>query len=202
MRLTLITSAAVAALSAASVRPHPLAAQSSGGMDHSNHAAHMAMGAGSAAAAPTGQDAYAAIAAIVAQLEADSTADWSKVNIEALRRHLVAMNDVTLGASAVQSAVPAGARMDVTGDGRVVESIRAMLHAHAPELEAMGDYRATVEDIPRGARLTVTAADPRDATTVAKIRALGFMGLLTLGNHHAQHHIALARGASMAGHVR
>ena len=77
-------------------------------------------------------------------------------------------------------------------------SIRAMLHAHAPELAAMGTYRATVEDIPSGARLTVTAADPQDRATVAKIRGLGFMGLLTLGNHHAPHHMALARGAAMS----
>ena len=88
--------------------------------------------------------------------------------------------------------------MDVTGEGRVAESIRAMLRAHAPELERMGLYRTTVEDIPRGARLTVTAADGRDAKTVAKIRALGFMGLLTLGAHHAEHHVALARGGAMS----
>ena len=56
----------------------------------------------------------------------------------------------------------------------------------------MGLYHATVEEIPRGARLTVTAADPADAKTVAKIRGLGFIGLLTLGAHHAEHHFALA----------
>jgi hypothetical protein len=162
-----------------------------GGMDHASH------GASGAGAAPAGQDAYATIAAIIALLEADSTTDWSKVNIEALRQHLLVMNDVTLGARAVQTAVPGGARMDVTGDGRVATSIRAMLHAHAPQLEALGRYRTAVEDIPGGARLTVTAADARDAKTAAQIRGLGFMGLLTLGAHHAQHHLALARGEAM-----
>jgi hypothetical protein len=171
-------------------------AQSTGGMDHARHAATM----GAQAATPAGQDAFAAIAAVVAALEADSTTDWSKVNIEALRRHLIAMNDVTLGARAVQSPVAGGARMDVTGDGRVAESIRDMLRAHAPQLEALKLYRATVEEIPRGARLTVTAAEPRDAKTVAKIRGLGFAGLLTQGAHHAEHHLALARGTSMSHH--
>lgn len=178
---------------------HALHAQAPGGMDHSNHAAHVAGGA--AAAAPAGQDAYAAIAAVVAMLEADSTTDWSKVNIDALREHLLAMNDVTLGATATRTPGPGGATMDVTGTGRVTASIRAMLRAHSPELEAMGAYRARVEDIPGGARWTVTAADSGDARTVAKIRALGFMGLLTLGNHHAAHHLALARGEAMSGHV-
>jgi hypothetical protein len=134
---------------------------------------------------------------VIAALEADSTTDWSKVNIEALRQHLIVMNDVTLGARATQSPIAGGARMDVTGDGRVATSIRAMLHAHAPQLEALGTYRATVTDIPGGARLTVTAAAAGDSATVARIRALGFVGLLTVGNHHAQHHMALARGEAM-----
>ena len=179
------------AMLALAVTALPGLAQS--GMDHSRHGG---MTAGAAAAA--GQDAYAAIATIIAQLEADSTTDWSKVDIEALRQHLIVMNDVTLVARSAQVAVAGGARMDVTGDGRVVASIRAMLHAHAPELGRIGLYKATVEDIPRGARLTVTAADPTDAKTVAKIRGLGFIGMLTLGAHHAQHHLALARGEAMS----
>ena len=159
-----------------------------------DHSAHSAMTAPS----PAGQDAYATIAAVIAALEADSTTDWSKVNIEALRQHLVVMNDVTLNARAVQTSVAGGARMDVTGDGRVAGAIRAMLHAHAPQLDGMQIYRTKVEDIPGGARLTVTAADPGDAKTAAKIRGLGFMGLLTLGAHHSQHHLALARGQGMS----
>jgi hypothetical protein len=174
----------------------PADAQASGAMDHSRHAATM----GASAAAPAGQDAFAAIAAAVAALEADSTTDWSKVNIEALRRHLIVMNDVTLGARAVQSSIAGGARMDVTGDGRVVDSIREMLRAHAPQLETLGLYRARVEEIPRGARLTVTAAQDGDTKTAAKIRGLGFAGLLTQGAHHAEHHLALARGTPMSHH--
>lgn len=187
----LATAAAVAA--AALLSTDSARAQTSGGMDHSQHAGM----ATAAPALPSGQDAYATIAAIVAMLEADSTTDWSKVDIEALRRHLVMMNDVTLAARVVQASVPGGARMDVTGDGRVAESIRAMLRAHTPQLAAMGTYRAAVEEIPGGARLTVTASDPRNATTVAKIRGLGFMGLLTLGAHHSAHHLALAKGEGM-----
>ena len=186
---TMIVASASLALSMA-VRT-PAQAQSTGGMDHASH-----MGA-AASASPAGQDAYPALAAIVAVLEADSTTDWTKVNLEALRRHLIAMNDVTLGARSRQTDVPGGARMDVTGDGRVAESIRAMLRPHSTMLNAMGPYSATVDDIPGGVRLTVTASDPRDQKTVAKIRGLGFSGLLTLGAHHAQHHLALARGQAM-----
>jgi hypothetical protein len=168
-------------------------AQSSGGMDHSKHMG----GAATTAAIPPGQDAYATIAAVVAMLQADSTTDWSKVNIEALRQHLIVMNDVTLGARSRLTPVDGGAAMDVTGEGRVTESIRSMLRNHSMMLVKEGPYRATVADIPGGVRWTVTAADPADAKTVAKIRGLGFGGLLTLGDHHTPHHRALARGEPM-----
>ena len=185
--LTRCAAVAVALASATSVA----AAQNMGGMDHASHMM------GAKPALPAGQDAYATISAIVAQLEADSTTDWSKVNIEALRQHLIVMNDVTLHARAQQSSVPGGATMDVTGEGKVAESIRAMLHAHATMLAGMGPYRTTVTDIPGGVRFTVTASNPQDAATVARIRGLGFAGLLTLGDHHTAHHLALARGQPM-----
>jgi len=170
----------------------PARAQSARAVDHSTHA-----GGGSTSAIPAGQAAYATMAAIVAMLEADSTTDWSKVNIEALRQHLVVMNDVTLRAHARQTNVPGGAAMEVTGDGHVAESIRTMLRNHSTMLATMGPYRTSVDDIAGGVRWIVTAADRNDVRTVAKIRGLGFAGLLTLGDHHTPHHIALARGEPM-----
>ena len=167
-------------------------AQNASAMDHASHAA-----ASSAGVIPPGQAAYATMAAIVAMLEADSTTDWSKVNIEALRQHLIVMNEVTIGARTRQTSVPGGASMDVTGDGHVAESIRTMLRNHSAMLAMEGPYRASVDDIPGGVRWVVTAANPGDAKTVAKIRGLGFAGLLTLGDHHTPHHIALARGEPM-----
>ena len=189
---TLIARYATIAL-AGSLAANALQGQS-GGMDHSAHTGASA----SQAALPSGQDAYAAIAAVIAVLEADSTTDWSKVNIEALRQHLITMNEVTLRARSRQTVVPAGAQMDVTGEGHVVESIRTMLRNHSPTLADLGPYRVSVDDIPGGARWTVTAGDAADTKTVAKIRSLGFSGLLTLGAHHAQHHVALARGQGMS----
>lgn len=161
-------------------------------MDHASHA-----GATSAGAIPPGQAAYATMAAIVAMLQADSTTDWSKVNIEALRQHLIVMNEVTLEARARQTSIAGGASMDVTGDGHVAGSIRTMLRNHSEMLGMEGPYRSSVDDIPGGVRWVVTAANPGDAKTVAKIRGLGFAGLLTLGDHHTPHHIALARGEPM-----
>ena len=57
-----------------------------------------------AKAMPTmpGQDAFGTIQEIVQMLEADPATDWSKVNIAALREHLIDMNEVTLHAAAEQ----------------------------------------------------------------------------------------------------
>ena len=155
------------------------------------------------AATPTqpGQDAYAAIAEVVRLLEADSTTDWSHVNLEALRRHLIDMNLVTLRAASRAQPLADGLQMDVTGDAETAAAIRRMLSEHAPMLDAMPDYTASVSEIPGGMRLTVRAERPGDARTIAKIQGLGFIGLLTVGAHHAPHHLALALGQPMShGH--
>jgi len=148
-----------------------------------------------------GQDAYAAIAEVVRILEADRATDWSKVRLEALRQHLVDMNDVTLRSIVKQSPVPGGAAFEVTGGGRTAEAIRRMLTAHAPMLEMLPDYSSTAEQIPEGARLTVRAKVAGDSATESRIRGLGFIGMLTVGAHHTVHHLAIARGNAAAhGH--
>ena len=72
-------------------------------MDSSTH--HGAMTAAQAGATPTlpGQDAFGAIQEILRILEADPGTDWSRVNIDALREHLIDMNEVTLHADAAST---------------------------------------------------------------------------------------------------
>ena len=43
-------------------------------------------------------------------------------------------------------------------------------------------------------RLTVVATNNRDTALVARLRGLGFGGIMTLGDHHAPHHLAMAKG--------
>ena len=52
-----------------------------------------------------------------------------------------------------------------------------------------------------GVRLTVLARNPDDAKVVARIRGLGFAGLLTEGAHHQAHHLAMAKGEALPGHA-
>ena len=149
----------------------------------------------------SGQAAFAAISEVVRMLEADPKTDWSKVNIEALRQHLIDMDDVTLRSEVVQRPVDGGLQMDVTGAGRTTLAIRRMAAEHVAMVGQGPDYTASVKEIPNGARITVTAKRKGDAGAVARIRGLGFAGLLAEGDHHARHHLELARGAAMAHHA-
>jgi hypothetical protein len=147
-----------------------------------------------------GQGAFGAMAEVVGTLEADPATDWSKVDMERLRQHLIDMDEVVLRASVKASQVPGGLSMDITGTGRTSQSIRAMLIPQSAQLDAMPAWSAKAEPIPDGVRLIVIARDPADAKTVARIRGLGFAGLLVQGGHHGPHHLAMAKGEMPATH--
>lgn len=138
-----------------------------------------------------GQGAFAAIQEIVAILEADPHTDWRKVDLAALRTHLVDMNVLTLSAVVSEKEVPGGLEITVDGAGRPGEAARRMVPAHAKELAKMNGWTAT--GIVRGedAVLIVTASDESQA---ARIRGLGFFGLMASGAHHQPHHLGMARG--------
>ena len=167
------------------------------------HAQHVQAMHGMAGGAPTmpGQDAFGAIAEIVRILEADPATDWSTVDVERLRQHLIDMNEVMLRSVVKQTRVPGGLAMDITGTGRTEQAIRAMVVPHAIELDGMAEWSARTETLAGGVRLTVVAERPDDAKLVARIRGLGFAGLITEGAHHQPHHLAMAKGEALAGHT-
>lgn len=155
-----------------------------------NHSAH-ALHGGRAMPQEGGQSAFAAISEIVGLLDADPDTDWAKVDIAALREHLVDMNNLILGAEA--SPVVEGNTIEfrITGEGKVLRAIQAMVPAHAAELNGTGPWELVAETVPDGAVLTVKARTPED---LAKARALGFFGLMATGSHHQPHHLAMATG--------
>ena len=157
---------------------------------HAMHAMH-ARQMENAVPVSAGQDAFGAIQEIVAKLEADPATDWSKVNLEALRQHLVDMNEVTLNADAAATPVARGLTIAITGSGRTVAAIQRMVPAHAQEIDGLHHWRATTATLANGISLTVTSDDPKE---VQKIRGLGFIGILVTGSHHKPHHLAMARG--------
>lgn len=139
-----------------------------------------------------GQSAFAAIQEVVARILTDPQTDWTCVDIEALRQHLIDMDNVTLRARVETREVADGYRFEATSEGpAVTASIRHMVPAH---VAAVNGVEGWAEEIPGGAALTVTSGDP------ARIRALGFIGVMTVGMHHQTHHLALALGQNPHAH--
>jgi len=160
-------------------------AENSGRMSHAQHMR------GDRAVVPTkhGQEAFGTIQEIVRILEADPATDWSKVDISALREHLIDM-DVTMRAAARERVLDTGVEIAVTGEGRTLDAIRRMLPAHARELGGIG-WNARTETLPNGIKLVVTSKDRKQVT---KLKALGFIGIMVQGAHHQVHHLMMARG--------
>jgi hypothetical protein len=144
-----------------------------------------------------GQDAFGAVQEIVRILETDPNTDWSKVDLESLRQHLIDMNEVTLKADVVAKSIDGGLEITVTGGERTLAAIRRMVPAHAREIDGRSGWSAKTESLPNGVLLTVTSNDPKE---IAHIRGLGFIGLLTSGAHHQPHHLAMAKGEFVHAH--
>jgi hypothetical protein len=144
----------------------------------------------------SGQAAFGAIQEIVTMLLGDPATNWSKVDIDVLRQHLIDMDEVTMRATVQKTQIDHGLRMTVTGDGRTLEAIQRMLPAHAQNINGLYGWTVQAKAIPNGEELTVTAANEADA---AKVKALGFMGIMTLGTHQ-MHHLAMAKGEMMHTH--
>lgn len=139
-----------------------------------------------------GQGAFAAIAEIVALLTADPGTNWARVDIDALRQHLVDMDNLVTFAEVTRIDLSDGAEFRVRLDGPAGAAARRMVPAHAPVLAAETGWSS--EALVSGEVIvwTVRSTDQADA-----IRALGFFGLMALGNHHPVHHFGMATGRMM-----
>ena len=152
---------------------------------------HSGMHAGQMTPTMPGQDAFGAIQEIVRILEADPKTDWSKVDLEALRQHLIDMSEVTLKADAAAKPIEGGLEIAVTGSGRALVAIQRMIPAYAQTVNGLNGWNAKAAALPDGELLTVTSSEPKE---VEHVRGLGFIGLIVSGSHHQMHHLAMAKG--------
>ena len=136
-----------------------------------------------------GQGAFAAIAEIVAMLRANPDTDWSKVNITALRNHLVDMDMLVTRARVTSSPIDGGLDMHISLAGRGGAAAGRMVPMHAPMLARETGWKSELKKDDGMMDWRVTS--PADAL---QIRALGFYGLMAQGAHHQPHHLALATG--------
>jgi hypothetical protein len=152
-------------------------------------------GVGGSPLSEPGQSGFAAIAEVVRQLEADPNTDWSKVTIDALRQHLRDMDVVTIDSTAVAEDVEGGVRFTITGGADVAPSITRMAVGHAGVMDGVDGWRYSADALDNGATVTVLVPE----ADLAKLKGLGFYGLLASGPHHQPHHWMMANGGGMGG---
>lgn len=182
-----IVKTALAAISVALLIVGPAMSQQ---MDHD---AHMQSPENSIIPLEPGQDAFAAIAEIVAILRTDPETDWGRVSINALRAHLVDMNELVLGAVVETRPHPDGLTMRVLLEGPAGDAASRMVPAHGPVLAAETGWASEVDV---GTESLVWTVADLTGDRIAEIQALDFFGLMATGDHHRAHHIAIARGVA------
>lgn len=158
---------------------------------HSSHSEHAKPTVNMSTPSEAGQSAFAAIAEIVSILEADPNTNWSEVNVQALRDHLVDMNELTLKADVELEINDKTLTFIVTGQGVTVDAIQSMVPAHAIELDKMEAWSTSTNRQTDGVRLVIQAASEKEKV---KILGLGFFGLMATGAHHQPHHFGIATG--------
>ncbi|MGB7183407.1 MAG: hypothetical protein WBD34_12060 [Burkholderiaceae bacterium] len=144
-----------------------------------------------------GQGAFGALAEVVELLNRDPNTDWSKVNIDGLREHLVDMNALVLNARVSSQFENDRATFSVTGEGGTQRAITAMVPAHAKTLPESQGWAVETEKISGGVKMIIRVPPTdagRQAQSIQRIRALGFFGIMALGSHHQMHHLQMASG--------
>lgn len=143
-----------------------------------------------------GNAAFAAIQEVVVKLLADPDTDWRRVNLEALRRHLVDMQNFVLNVDVTrQEPVAGGVEFTVkaTTPGAAA-SLDRLFSAHPAILKQETGWDMIVVNHRDGAYTArVTSANPDD---VMKIRGLGYIGIVAMGRHHQMHHWLMATGSN------
>ncbi len=144
-----------------------------------------------------GNDAFGTIQEIMTLLLNDPATDWSKVNIETLRQHLLDMEDMTKNVNVI-SQTPIDNGMVAIVKPTTKRSALAlkrvfMAHPQVLKQESGFDMAVTFNKDNNQYTLTTTTNNKAD---IDKIRGLGYIGLMAYGSHHQAHHLAMAKGSN------
>jgi hypothetical protein len=165
------------------------------GMDHAAHGP--ADTADRGVLTEPGQGAFAALSEVVRVLEADADTDWSRVDLAGLRAHLVDMDRLVSDAVVTETDLLGGLLMMATGDLETIATLRRMVPAHAAQLARDDRWTVDAAEVETGVELRVTSDDP---AVVARIKGLGFFGLMASQDHHREHHLMMAVGDDAHAH--
>lgn len=140
-----------------------------------------------------GNDAFGTIQETIRQLNHDPDLDWSKVNLEVLRFHLVDMNDMTINIEVLsQESIDKGAKIRVRPTTLRSESaLDRVFSIHPAQLKDETGWEMHVQKKDQIYTLIITTTQLNE---VRQIRGLGYIGIMASGNHHQAHHLMMAKG--------
>ena len=147
-----------------------------------------------------GNDAFATIQEAVVKLLADPNTDWSRVNLEALRQHLVDMHNFTINVVVTdQKEIKDGVQFTVKATTtEAAGSLERLFSAHPAILKQESGWDMQASKNKDGSfTAKVTSSKAED---VAKIRGLGYIGTVAYGTHHQLHHWQMATGVNPHHH--
>ncbi len=143
--------------------------------------------------AEPGNDVFATLQEAVNQLLQDDGTDWEKVDLESLRQHLIDMENFTVNVQVISKTdIEQGVQVIIEpSTTQAANSLDRALSAHPAMLEQETGWSMVSEKSGKNYHIQITSTNPED---VIKIRALGYIGIMTMGNHHQPHHWAMASG--------
>jgi len=146
-----------------------------------------------------GNDAFGTIQEVVRKLRENPHTDWSRVNLEALRQHLVDMDNFTKHVSEISKRnIQSGVELEVRADSEAAsQSLARALSAHPRMIKDEFGWDIAVSGKGPDFRMRVTSPRPED---VEQIRGLGYIGIMAMGQHHQMHHWIIATGGNPHQH--
>jgi len=140
-----------------------------------------------------GNDIFGTIQEVVQKLESNPDTDWSQVNLEALRQHLLDMKAFTEEVQVLtKGEIKKGVEITVRPQTeRAVLALKKLFAMHPGMIKKEKGWDMIAKQDGDKWILTCTTDDEAE---VEKVRALGYIGLLAEGSHHQLHHWMIATG--------
>jgi hypothetical protein len=149
-----------------------------------------------------GNAIFGTIQETIKMLDADPKTDWEKVDLEGLRQHLIDMENFTSGVDVLSKKnLDKGAEIVIRAKSEAAHhSLERALKAHPSMMESETGWTMGVKQNKEKFTLTIETQKPEE---VAKLRALGYIGVMALGDHHQVHHWMMASGSNPHdGHMK
>ncbi|MCK5895793.1 MAG: hypothetical protein KAG20_03245 [Cocleimonas sp.] len=145
-----------------------------------------------------GNDIFGTIQETIKKLDANTNTDWSKVDLEALRQHLIDMKHFTVDVEVISKKdTKKGMEIVIKPTTKAAnKALSRAMSAHPEMLKSETGWTMKAKTEGNTFRLNVTTDTPPE---VARLRGLGYIGVMALGNHHQIHHWMMASGANPHG---